>query len=150
MNKKGPINLDLTRVSKAFDLRLPELEGPWMAAKTQFGQSNPTFIMSGKNKKLVLRKKPSGKLLKSAHMIEREFQVMTALENTAVPVPKMIYLCNDPDEIGTPYFVMEYIEGRSFLDPQILEVSFLERRQVYDEIVKGLSLIHISEPTRPY
>ena len=119
MNKKGSIHLDVARVSKAFDLRLPELEGPWMAAKTQFGQSNPTFIMSGKNKKLVLRKKPSGKLLKSAHMIEREFQVMTALEKTTVPVPKMIYLCNDPNEIGTPYFVMEYIFKN--LKPELVE-----------------------------
>ena len=146
MNKKGSIHLDVARVSKAFDLRLPELEGPWIATKTQFGQSNPTFIMSGKNKKLVLRKKPSGKLLKSAHMIEREFQVMTALEKTAVPVPKMIYLCDDPGEIGDPYFVMEYIEGRSFIDPQIPKVSFLERRQVYDEIVKGLANLHSLNP----
>ena len=146
MNKHGSIYLDLERVSKAFDLRMPELEGPWVADKTQFGQSNPTFIISGKNKKLVLRKKPSGKLLKSAHMIEREFQVMTALEKTGVPVPKMIYLCDDSDEIGEPYFVMEYIEGRSFLDPRIPEVSFLERRQVYDEIVKGLAKLHSLDP----
>ena len=63
-----------------------------------------------------------------------------------VPVPKMIYLCDDPSEIGDPYFVMEYIEGRSFLDPRIPEVSFLERRQVYDEIAKGLANLHSLNP----
>ena len=64
-------------------------------------------------------------MLKSAHMIEREFKVMSALKLSNVPVPKMHYLCEDNDDIGTPYFIMEYIDGQSFLDPRALTLKIL-------------------------
>ncbi|KAH9305547.1 hypothetical protein KI387_009951, partial [Taxus chinensis] len=83
------------------------------------GQSNPTFFLEAESyvlvKRYVLRKKPPGKLLKSAHAIEREFQVFAALgKYSEVPVPKVFCLCTDIDVIGTPFYIMEYLEGRIF------------------------------------
>tara|TARA_A100001011_G_scaffold373435_1_gene432843 strand:- start:78 stop:1121 length:1044 start_codon:yes stop_codon:yes gene_type:complete len=134
--------LDIEKVTKALAVRLPHIKGPWKYTKTSFGQSNPTFILTGKNSKLVLRKKPFGNLLNSAHMIEREFRVMSALKFTNVPVPKMYYLCEDEREIGTPYFVMEYVEGISFLDPRTFGLKFESRKKVYLENIKGLANLH--------
>ncbi len=139
-------SVDLEKVTSALSLHMPERRGPWFIAKTEFGQSNPTFILTGSDGKLVLRKKPQGELLKSAHMIEREFEVMSALEKTDVPVPKMHYLCEDPAEIGTPYFVMEYLDGQSFLDPRIPEIGILERKKVYKETIKALANLHQVDP----
>ena len=140
------IYLDLKKVTKAITLRMPEKQGPWVVTKTPLGQSNPTFILNGRNEKLVLRKKPLGKLLKSAHMVEREYKVMSALAKTDVPVPEMYYLCEDAIEIGTPYFVMEYIDGQSFVDPRITQISVSERKVVYEENVKGLANLHNVDP----
>ncbi len=146
MITQDPIYLDLKKVTKAITLRMPEKQGPWVVTKTPLGQSNPTFILNGRNEKLVLRKKPLGTLLKSAHMVEREYKVMSALAKTDVPVPEMYYLCEDAIEIGTPYFVMEYIDGQSFVDPRITQISVPERKVVYEENVKGLANLHNVDP----
>ncbi|PQM56769.1 MAG: phosphotransferase family protein [Rhodobacteraceae bacterium] len=146
MITQDPIYLDLKKVTKAITLRMPEKQGPWVVTKTPLGQSNPTFILNGRNEKLVLRKKPLGTLLKSAHMVEREYKVMSALAKTDVPVPEMYYLCEDAIEIGTPYFVMEYIDGQSFVDPRITQISVPERQVVYEENVKGLANLHNVDP----
>ena len=71
-------------------------------------------------------------------MIEREFKVMSALKLSNVPVPKMHYLCEDNDDIGTPYFIMEYIDGQSFLDPRALTLKNSERKKIYQETTKIL------------
>ncbi len=146
MINKDSSYIDLKKVTKALTLRMPEIKGPWVISKTPLGQSNPTFILTGSNGKLVLRKKPVGKLLRSAHMIEREFKVMAALGKTDVPVPKMHYLCEELTEIGTPYFVMEYVDGQSFLDPRIAQIGVPERKKVYEEAVKGLANLHKVDP----
>ena len=99
MNDNLPHLLNISKLTDTLALKLPSFQGPWKYTKTSFGQSNPTFILTGKKNKLVLRKKPSGTLLKSAHMIEREFKVMSALKLSNVPVPKMYYLCEDNDDI---------------------------------------------------
>ena len=142
MTKNISNTLDIEKVTSALAKRLPDKKGPWRYEKTLFGQSNPTFILTGKNSKLVLRKKPSGNLLKSAHMIEREFKVMSALKITDLPVPEMYFLCEDESEIGTPYFVMEYVEGHSFLDPRALGLNIDSRKKVYQENINGLAKLH--------
>ena len=75
------------------------------------GQSNPTYKITTDNKKLVLRRKPPGKLLPSAHAVDREYKVISALSKTNVPVPKTYGLCDDSDVVGTPFFVMDFLEG---------------------------------------
>ena len=92
------------------------------------GQSNPTFLINFKNKKnCILRKKPPGNLLPSAHAIEREYRVQKALENTNVPCPKMIALCEDINVIGTPFYLMNVIKGYVF--ESILEIDNIELRK---------------------
>ncbi|KAL1181600.1 hypothetical protein V6Z11_A02G060700 [Gossypium hirsutum] len=112
------------------------------------GQSNPTYLMevetgSGTVKRYVLRKKPPGKLLQSAHAVEREFQVLKALgDNTNVPVPKVFCLCNDPTVIGTAFYIMEYLEGRIFVDPSLPGVPPERRRAIYQATAKVLASLH--------
>ena len=106
------------------------------------GQSNPTFFLSSDNgEKLILRKKPPGKLLPSAHAIEREYKVQKALYNTSVPCPKMIALCEDSNIIGTPFYLMEYIEGN--VSDSILEVKNVAlRKNIFIKMAIMLANLH--------
>ena len=106
------------------------------------GQSNPTFLINFKNKKkCILRKKPPGNLLPSAHAIEREYKIQKALEKTNVPCPKMIILCEDINIIGTPFYLMNVIDGDVF--ESILEISSIEHRKtIFLNMVKMLGKLH--------
>ena len=143
---KSDPKLNMRKVNSALLARMPEYLGPWHEEKTKLGQSNPTFILQGKSKTLVLRRKPDGELLRSAHMVEREYQVMSALYDTPVPVPKVFYLCNDPSEIGSIYFIMEYMTGITFSEPSIPNLSVDERKRVYDNMNAGLVALHRISP----
>jgi aminoglycoside phosphotransferase (APT) family kinase protein len=122
-----------------------ELEGfsePFSMLQFEGGQSNPTFLLNCGDHKYVLRKKPPGKLLPSAHLVDREYRVMKALEHTEVPVPKMYLLCENEKVIGTTFFVMEYVEGRLFGDVTLPGMSPRERRAIYDEMIRVLAALH--------
>ncbi len=106
------------------------------------GQSNPTYWMADDERAYVLRKKPPGKLLRSAHQIEREYRVMHALADTEVPSPRMLALCRDESILGTPFFVMEYLPGRIFWNVQLPEIARPGRRAIYDELIRVLATIH--------
>jgi aminoglycoside phosphotransferase (APT) family kinase protein len=106
------------------------------------GQSNPTFLIKAGERKYVLRRKPPGLLLKSAHAVDREYRVMKALENSPIPVPKMLVLCSDESVIGSMFYLMEYIEGRIFWNSTLPEVSNSERSAMYDEMVRLLAAMH--------
>nr|XP_043606106.1 probable acyl-CoA dehydrogenase IBR3 [Erigeron canadensis] len=111
------------------------------------GQSNPTYLIEMQSgplvKRYVLRKKPPGKLLQSAHAIEREYQVLHALStHTQVPVPKVFCLCTDSSVIGTPFYIMEFLEGRIFLDPMLPGVAPNRRAALYHATAKALASIH--------
>jgi aminoglycoside phosphotransferase (APT) family kinase protein len=106
------------------------------------GQSNPTFLLTSGAHRFVLRKKPPGKLLKSAHQVDREYRIMKALAATDVPVPRMIALCEDESIIGTAFYVMAYLEGRIFRDPQMPGSSREERAAVYDSMNDVLARLH--------
>ena len=109
----------------------------------QGGQSNPTFRLTAGAERYVLRKKPPGKLLPSAHLVEREYRVMHALAPTDVPVPVMRHLCEDPAIIGTPFFVMDHLEGR-VVDDTSLPGRFTgqERAAIYDSMNQVLAALH--------
>lgn len=115
------------------------------------GQSNPTYLLEvslggSLVKKYVLRKKPAGKLLQSAHAVEREFQVLNALGTyTLVPVPKVFCLCTDYAVIGTPFYIMEYLEGRIFIDPKLPGLAPNRRRQIYSATAKALASLHSAD-----
>jgi aminoglycoside phosphotransferase (APT) family kinase protein len=115
------------------------------------GQSNPTYWVGvegaegveGGDLELVIRKKPPGDLLPSAHAVEREYRIMKALDGTGVPVPKALGLCEDASVIGTPFFVMKHVAGRIFWDPTVPEVaSNDERSAIYADYVRVLAKLH--------
>jgi aminoglycoside phosphotransferase (APT) family kinase protein len=106
------------------------------------GQSNPTFLLNGASRRYVLRKKPAGKLLASAHAIEREYRVMAALAQTAVPVPKMLCLCEDVSILGAPFFLMSHVDGRVFVDPALPGMANTERSLLFSDINRVVAAIH--------
>ena len=111
--------LDTTRLRDWLSEQVGDFEGPITAEKFPGGQSNPTFKLTAGDTQYVLRRKPPGALLASAHAVDREFRVISSLQNTDVPVPKSIALCEDETIIGSMFYVMEYLEGRVFWDPAI-------------------------------
>ena len=107
------------------------------------GASNPTFMLTtGDGHRYVLRKKPPGTLLASAHQVDREYRVMKALGETDVPVPVMRALCEDDAIIGTSFYVMDYLEGRVFRDATLPDLTPAERAQVYDQLNAVLAALH--------
>lgn len=118
------------------------LQGRASVRQFRGGQSNPTFLVEADSRRLVLRKKPGGALLPSAHLIEREYAVQSALAATGVPVPKMLLLCEDSGVIGTSFYVMEFLEGRVFADPRLPAMSPGERGAVFAAMVRTLAALH--------
>ncbi len=120
--------------------------GPTRAQLTvrQFrgGQSNPTFWVSDTEREWVLRKKPPGKLLPSAHQVEREHRVLAALQHTDVPVARVDALCEDASVIGTAFYLMEHVKGRIFWNVQLPELAPDERAAIYEELGRVLAAIH--------
>ncbi|AXS41964.1 phosphotransferase family protein [Breoghania sp. L-A4] len=121
---------------------MPGFRGPLRAEKFAGGQSNPTFRIEAESGTYVLRRKPPGKLLKSAHAVDREFRVMTALRGTEVPVADPLHLCEDDDVIGSMFYLMSYKSGRVFWDPALPELQREERATVYDEMNRVLAALH--------
>ncbi len=116
--------------------------GPSKATKFAAGQSNPTYLVEAASGRYVLRRKPPGKLLKSAHMIEREFRVLEALAGVGFPAPRALALCEDEGVIGTAFYVMAHVAGRIFWDPALPELKREERGPIYDAMNDGLARLH--------
>lgn len=109
------------------------------------GQSNPSYLLISDNEKYVLRRKPPGKLLKSAHAVDREFKVLTALMPTEVPTPNTFHLCEDIGIIGTAFYIMEYCDGVIYWDPIASELHKDRRHHIFDEMNKGIALLHTQD-----
>ena len=124
--------------------RLPSDGGPISIEPIQGGQSNPTFRLRQGARSYVVRKQPEGELLPSAHAIDREYRVMTALRGTDVPVPRTYCYCDDRSVIGTPFFVMEFVAGRQFWDPALPELNRAERT-LWMELGREPTLEEIAE-----
>lgn len=125
---------------------VPGFMGFESVVKFATGQSNPTFLVTANSGRYVLRMKPLGTLLKSAHAIEREFRVMRALQGSRVPVPDALWLCEDPSPLGAAFYVMAYVEGRIFWDPALPDLAFGQRVAVYDAMNKALAALHDLDP----
>lgn len=110
------------------------------------GQSNPTYRVSSGEQRWVLRSQPTGALLASAHAVDREYRVMQALAATDVPVPKMVALCMDRSVIGRAFYVMEFIEGRVFMDPSLPGLTVQARADIYGELQRVAAAIHSVNP----
>jgi aminoglycoside phosphotransferase (APT) family kinase protein len=116
--------------------------GSLQVSQFKGGQSNPTYWLADRERQYALRKKPPGKLLQSAHAVDREYRVMRALGETDVPTATMYALCEDDSVIGTPFFVMEYVQGRIFWNVQLPDLEPQERGAIYDELARVLAAIH--------
>jgi aminoglycoside phosphotransferase (APT) family kinase protein len=134
--------LDTTRLGRYLDNHIDGFSKLRSAEKFAGGQSNPTYLLSADSGKYVLRRKPPGILLKSAHAVDREFRVISALSETDVPVAEAYHLCEDDDVIGSMFYVMSYVEGRIFWNPVIEEVQTVERTAIYDEMNRVLAALH--------
>lgn len=130
------------RLTAYLEAVLPDFRGPLSAEKFTGGQSNPTYLLNAASGRYVLRRKPPGALLKSAHAVDREYRVMRALRPTDVPVPKPYHLCTDESIIGSMFFVMEYMDGRIFWDPALPGLEPPMRAAVYDEVNRVLAALH--------
>ena len=135
----GVASLDLDRLSKHLEGRFGKLES---AEKFSGGQSNPTFRLETSEGIFVLRRQPPGKLLKSAHAVDREYRVMRALRDTLVPVPEVYHLCEDREVIGSSFLIMEFCDGRIFWEAALPGLAAGERRAVYDETNRVLAHLH--------
>ena len=122
--------------------RIADFSGALVVEQFRGGQSNPTYLLQAGARKYVLRRKPPGQLLPSAHAVDREYRVMTALAGTDVPVPRTWCLCEDPEVIGTPFFVMDCVEGRVFWDPSLPGLANDQRRAIWDEINRVIAALH--------
>ena len=134
--------LDEDTLERYLAQHIAGFKGPLKAEKFPGGASNPTFLITAGGKRYTLRRKPPGKLLKSAHAVDREYKVMKALDGTDVPVPRMLHLCQDDSVIGSMFFVMEYLEGRIFWDPVLPDLAKDERTKIYDEMNRVLAALH--------
>ncbi len=122
---------------------LPEAADGLTVRQFQGGMSNPTYMLSTvTGRRLVLRKKPPGKLLPKAHAVDREHRVMQALADTPVPVPRMLAYCDDPDVIGAEFFVMEHVDGRIIPSPAMGPVPRAERPALARSLVDTLARLH--------
>jgi aminoglycoside phosphotransferase (APT) family kinase protein len=140
------------REAHRFDTaRLSQLLGDELGARLvelrqmRGGQSNPTFLVVTDGGEYILRKQPPGELLPSAHAVDREFRVIKALESTDVPVPKAVLFSADRDVIGTPFYLMERLNGRIFWEPTLPELPREARAGIYDGMVEALARLHMAD-----
>lgn len=137
----------LDRLGDWLEAFVPEVGRALSVEKFSGGQSNPTYRVTGRNGVCVLRRKPFGLLLPKAHMIEREYAVMSALAAAGgVPVPRMLGYCGDPAVIGVAFYVMELVEGRIFWNPALPECSPTERAAIFDSMNEAIASLHSLEP----
>lgn len=137
------LKFDETALEAYMAAHVKGFEGSIKVEKFRGGQSNPTYLITTPKNKYVLRRKPPGKLLPSAHAIEREYKVMTALYRANFPAPKTYALCEDPGVIGTPFFIMDFVEGRIFWDASLPEVPREDRAPLFNALTDTLADLHL-------
>jgi len=130
--------LDTTRLAAYLEASISGFKGPLSVQKFAGGQSNPTFLLESPSGKYVLRRKPPGQVLQSAHAVDREFRVIAALAATDVPVAQAIHLCSDDEVIGSMFYLMSFVPGRTFWDAALPELRTEQRPAIYDAMNRAL------------
>jgi aminoglycoside phosphotransferase (APT) family kinase protein len=138
--------LDLARLTEWFAANVEGFAGPISYSKFKGGQSNPTYRIDTPGRSYVLRRQPFGKLLPSAHAVDREYTAMAALGPTGFPVPKTYGLCEDPDVLGSKFFVMGLADGRSLWNGALPDSSPEERREIYLTMIDTFADLHLKDP----
>ena len=133
---------DEQRLEEYMRSHVEGFQGPLDVCQFKGGQSNPTYLLESPSGKYVLRRKPPGKLLRSAHAVDREFKVISALYAAGFPVPRPFVLCSDEKVVGTMFFIMEYVDGRILWDLDLPQSSNDERRALYDAMNRTIADLH--------
>ena len=133
---------DVERLAQYLSANIEGFVGPLQVGQFEGGQSNPTFLLVTPGRRYVLRRKPPGKLLPSAHAVDREYRVITALRQANIPVARSWVLCMDDSVIGTAFYVMEYVDGRVLWDQSLPGMSRAERAAIYDEMNRVIAALH--------
>ena len=139
------LKFDLTHLNTYLEENLASIGRVLDYKQFKGGQSNPTYLLETEKGKFVLRRKPPGSLLKSAHAVDREYKVLTSLMDTDVPTPKTFLLCEDDKVIGTQFYIMEFSEGVIYWDPLASEAEKDKRKKIFDEMNKGIALLHLQD-----
>ena len=139
---------DTTALASYLRRNVEDFAGGIEVEQFQGGQSNPTYRVTAGGKRYVVRRKPPGPLLPSAHAVDREYRVITALAGTAVPVARTYALCEDASVIGTPFYVMEYVEGRVIWDPTLPGMTPTQRAEHYDDLNRVIAALHQVDLTK--
>jgi aminoglycoside phosphotransferase (APT) family kinase protein len=134
--------LDAARLEAYLSAHVEGFKGPLTIRQFKGGQSNPTYQLVTPGAKYVLRRKPPGKLLPSAHAVDREFRIISALHPTGFPVPRPYVLCTDESIVGTMFYVMECVEGRVLWEPQLPGMDPKQRHAIYDAMNETLARLH--------
>jgi aminoglycoside phosphotransferase (APT) family kinase protein len=142
---KAGHGFDERRLESFLHAAIPGFAGPLEVRQFESGQSNLTYLLKTPLRTYVLRRKPPGKLLKSAHAVDREFRVMRALGATGYPVPEALVLSDDESIVGTMFYVMSHVPGRVFLDCSMPDLSALERARVFDSVNEVLARLHSAD-----
>jgi len=137
---------DEARLSQYLRAHLEGFRGVLEVQQFKGGQSNPTFLLTAGEHRYVLRRKPPGVLLASAHAVDREFRVIRALANSEVPVARAHLLCEDEQIIGTAFYIMDYVEGRVFWDSALPGMQREQRAAIYDELNRVIAALHRVDP----
>ena len=134
--------LDEEALTRYLRSTLDGFDGPVRVRQFQGGQSNPTYHLSAESGEYVLRKKPPGTLLPRAHAVEREHRILAALADSEVPVPPVRLLCEDESIIGTPFFVMDHVDGRVFPNRAMRTGTPAEKAAIYEDLARVLAALH--------
>src|SRR5262249_7658760 len=140
------LTLDVARLGAFLAARLIDYDGPLAVRQFKGGQSNPTYLLETRTRRYVLRRKPPGKLLPSAHAVEREFRVIAALHARGFPAAAPVLYCEAASVVGTPFYLMDYVEGRVIWEPHMPDADPAERAAVYDAMNAVLARLHAFEP----
>src|SRR5882672_7722565 len=138
----APLRFDVARLETWLAAHAKGFAGPLTVRQFKGGQSNPTYMLDTPARKYVLRRKPPGKLLPSAHAVDREFRIISALCAQDFPVAAPLHYCADETVVGTAFYVMAYVDGRVFWEPHMPGSNPTERAVVYDAMNATLARLH--------
>lgn len=142
----GALAIDAAHLQDYLAAKAPDFACLLAVKQFKGGQSNPTYLLETAAGKYVLRRKPPGKLLPSAHAVDREFRVISALHAQGFPVAKPVLYCSDESVAGTAFYVMDFVDGRVFWEPQMPGSNPAERKAVYDDMNAVLARLHTFDP----
>jgi aminoglycoside phosphotransferase (APT) family kinase protein len=147
MPGSAPLEFESARLEAFLRARVDGTDGAYFhLERISGGQSNPTYFVTVGNRRLVMRKKPAGAILRSAHAIDREYHVLKALAETDVPVPRVVIYCDDDGIVGTPFYLMDRLDGRIFADAALPDVPQADREAMYFAMAETLAKLHDIDP----